>query len=141
LIAATDDQLANLSLALATKRAHPACRVVVRLFDSRIAESLQGDGADAALSVSAASAPAFVGAAFCRGSFGGLVLGNALVVLFRRIVGADGRAADLADEQVLFSRSNGSLDFSVVDSAVSLVHGTVIIGCRILPLSVNQSAV
>ena len=66
-IAATDDDLTNLSIGLAAKQARPDCRVVVRVFDSNLAEKMERElGVDAVLSMSAAAAPTFVGAALPR---------------------------------------------------------------------------
>ena len=85
LLAVTNDDIANLGIALAAKRARPDCRVVVRIFDSTLAEKMEHTlGLDAILSVSGAAAPTFVGAALCRGVLQGLVLGDHLVLVFMR---------------------------------------------------------
>jgi len=81
-LAVTDDDLANVSIALAAKEAHPQSRVVLRLFDSTLAEKVQrGLAFDAVQSVSAAAAPTFVGAVLCRDVIHGIVLDDWLVLV------------------------------------------------------------
>ena len=88
LLAVTDDDLANLSIALAAKQARPDCRIVTRIFDSTLAEKMEQTlGVDAVLSVSAAAAPTFVGSILCPGVLRGMVLRNYLVLVFHRTVG------------------------------------------------------
>src|SRR5512140_1788064 len=63
-IAATDDDLANVVIALHARKAVPEIPVVVRLFDEDLASHLKGTlGVRAAFSASSLSAPAFVAAA------------------------------------------------------------------------------
>jgi Trk K+ transport system NAD-binding subunit len=137
-VAATDDQLANLGIGLAAKKANPAARAVVRLYDSLLAERLHGQGVDAALSVSAAAAPAFVGAACCPGCFGGLVVGDSLLLLFRRPVTGDGAAPLAADERALwFIRPEGR-PFAPAATPEPQPAGTTLVGCRLLPLAARS---
>ena len=89
-VAATDDDLSNLSTALAAKRIQPSCRTVLRIFNSELAEKMQqGLAMDAVLSVSAAAAPTFVGAALCPDVLHGFLLGDWLIVVFHQVVGGD----------------------------------------------------
>lgn len=68
IIAVTDDDVVNLSTGLRTKRAHPGCRTVLRIFDSHLAEKLQRNlEVDAVLCTSSAAAPTFLGAVLCPG--------------------------------------------------------------------------
>jgi Trk K+ transport system NAD-binding subunit len=93
IIAATDNDLSNLSTALAATRLQPACRTVVRLFNSELADKMQhGLALDAVLSVSGAAAPTFVGAALGPDAIHGFLLDKWLIVVFRQIVG-DGSSA------------------------------------------------
>lgn len=63
-IAATDDDAVNLSIALSAKEVNPKCRVVARLFDDRFAEKIQSaTEVDTALSASRIASPRFVGTA------------------------------------------------------------------------------
>ncbi len=64
LLAVREDDVANLSVALQARKLRPEIITVVRVFDGSLAEKLQRElNVDAVLSVSAASAPAFVAAA------------------------------------------------------------------------------
>ena len=88
-VAATNDDLTNLSIGLAAKRANPACRVVLRMFDSDLAEKMQhGLGVDAVLSASAAAAPTFVGSVLCPDVLQGILLHDYLVLVFCRTIEA-----------------------------------------------------
>jgi Trk K+ transport system NAD-binding subunit len=64
-VAATSDQLANLEIALMAREINPQARVIVRLLDSVLAETLR-DAANIryALSIPRLAAPAFVAALF-----------------------------------------------------------------------------
>ena len=87
LIAATDDDLANLGIALAAKRANPDCRVVLRIFDSELAAKMHaGLDLDAVLSMSAAAAPTFVASALCPDVLQAIVLSDHLVAVFSRTI-------------------------------------------------------
>lgn len=67
-IAATDDDLANLETALTARELNPAARIVVRLFDPELAERARDQlGLDACHSVPALAMPAFVAAALGEG--------------------------------------------------------------------------
>jgi Trk K+ transport system NAD-binding subunit len=137
IVAATDDDLANLSIALAAKRAHPACRVVLRLFDAALAEKMRdGPGIDAVLSVSTAAAPTFVGAALCPGTLQGIVLGDWMVAVFGRIVRREsteiGRRADRLGEteSALLVRHDGAATYRDVPPDYCLQAGDQILGVR-----------
>ncbi len=84
-IAATDDDLTNLSIALATKQVRPDCRVVARVFDHALAERMQKALAiDAVVSVIDAAAPTFVGAALDPDVVRGLVVRDHLLLFADR---------------------------------------------------------
>lgn len=85
IVAATDDDLANLGIAIESKRLNPACRTVVRVFDSALAEKFEHDlGFDAVLSVSAAAAPTFVGAMLASEICTGIQIGDWLVLVLAK---------------------------------------------------------
>jgi voltage-gated potassium channel len=64
LIAATNDDLANLETALDARRHHPGIRVVMRMFDQNMADKVhQGFDIPAALSSAALAAPTFAASA------------------------------------------------------------------------------
>jgi Trk K+ transport system NAD-binding subunit len=70
-LAVTDDDRANVSIALDARRVNPSIAVVVRLFDQQLAPLLEASLGDArALSASALAAPAFVAAALGAGALG-----------------------------------------------------------------------
>jgi hypothetical protein len=113
LVAATDNDLVNLTAGLAAKHARPDCRVVVRVFDSQLAEKMQGSlGVDAVLSVSAAAAPTFVGCALCARALQGVVLDDGLVLICRRQAG-EGATCPAEAEAVLFVCRRGQDRFEV----------------------------
>jgi Trk K+ transport system NAD-binding subunit len=88
-LALTDDDITNLSIGLAVKRARPDLWAVLRVFDSGLADKLRGGlGVDVVLSVSAEAAATFVGAALGPGVLHGFMLGDYLVVIFRCAAGA-----------------------------------------------------
>ncbi|HEY9869375.1 MAG TPA: TrkA family potassium uptake protein [Candidatus Obscuribacterales bacterium] len=64
LICATDDDLGNLEVALSARELNPALRVVVRMFDQKLAKKIEKSlGFNCAFSTSALSAPVFAQAA------------------------------------------------------------------------------
>jgi voltage-gated potassium channel Kch len=84
-LALTDDDIANLSIGLAAKRARPDVWSVLRVFDASLADKLRASlGVDAVLSVSAEAAATFVGAALGPDVLHGFLLGDFLVVIFKR---------------------------------------------------------
>jgi Trk K+ transport system NAD-binding subunit len=134
-IAATDDDLANLSIALAAKRARADCRVVLRIFDSTLAEKMeQGLGVDAVLSVSAAAAPTFLGSVLCPDVLQGIVLCDHLVLVFHRTVeagppAAASSAASLGtNEAALLVKPLGASAYRPVDGDYRPRQGDRILG-------------
>jgi Trk K+ transport system NAD-binding subunit len=102
-LAVTDDDLTNLSIALASKQARPDCRVVVRVFDQALAARLQKDlHIDAVVSVIDAVAPTFVGAALDRNAVHGTLVHDRLLLF----VESDGVPADA--RPFLGKRPNGT---------------------------------
>ena len=86
-MALTSDDLVNLECALTARRHNPTLRVVMRIFDPRLAERLdRGIELDLTRSVSALAAPAFSAALLGRVSAQPLALSNVpLRVLETRI--------------------------------------------------------
>jgi Trk K+ transport system NAD-binding subunit len=94
-VAVTDNDLTNLSVAMAGKRAGGACRVVARVFDQTLAERVLGSlEIDAVLSVANATAPTFVGAALDAGAIRGLVVRDHLLLITERMPGSPVRAGE-----------------------------------------------
>ena len=80
-IAASDDDLANLEVALNARAAAPGIRVVLRMFDADLARKVgAGFGINATFSTSALSAPALALAALEPGILGSLPIGDELVL-------------------------------------------------------------
>jgi Trk K+ transport system NAD-binding subunit len=93
-VAATDDDLANLEAALAARELNPNARVVTRLFDQELAERAQQQlHITACQSVSALATPAFVAAALGDGVLSTIERGGRLWLLAEASVAA-GSAAD-----------------------------------------------
>jgi len=90
LVAATDEDIANLGMGLIAKRLNPACRTVLRIFDADLAEKMHRSvGADAVLSVSSGAAASFAAAALGKNVLFGFVLHDHLLALFRQTPGHD----------------------------------------------------
>jgi Trk K+ transport system NAD-binding subunit len=86
LVAATSDDLVNLSATLNARRLRPDLRVVVRLFDPAFAVRVQrGFGIRFTRSVSHLAAPAFAAAAIGTEVVGAIPVGDRRVVLLARI--------------------------------------------------------
>ncbi|MBK9120469.1 MAG: potassium channel protein [Phycisphaerales bacterium] len=84
IIVATNDDLANLEIALDARRIQPGIRVVLRMFDQNMADKIRGGfNLQVAMSQSAMSAPAFVMAALESSIVSSTVIGQELVVIQR----------------------------------------------------------
>jgi len=87
IILATDDDLANLEVALDARRINPGIRVVLRMFDQNMADKIRdGFNIYTAMSQSAISAPAFATAALDRAIVNSFMVNDALIVMQRWIV-------------------------------------------------------
>ncbi|HEY3283808.1 MAG TPA: NAD-binding protein [Armatimonadota bacterium] len=79
LIAATNNDTANLSAGLAARQARPGMRTVLRLVDAGFARKVEASlGIDVALSAASLSAPAFVASALHQDVVGAFVEGSRL---------------------------------------------------------------
>lgn len=118
-VLATNDDLANMEIALDARRLAPGIRVVLRMFDQNMADKIrEGFDIHLAMSQSAISAPAFATAALDRTIVNSFVIDNELVVMQRWSMTPGhpwlGKSvADLVNEhqvQVLEIRRGGSAD-------------------------------
>jgi len=137
-VAATDDDLANLSTALAAKRIQPSCRVVLRVFNSELAEKMQqGLAMDAVLSVSAAAAPTFVAAALCPHALHGFLLGDWLLAVFHQTVRDDCPEAGMTapNQSLLFVKRAGAARFETAAGGGVPRPGDETLGVRWYPLA------
>ncbi len=84
IIVATDDDLANLEVALDARRLAPNVRVVMRVFDQNMADKIrEGFNIHIAMSQSARSAPAYATAAIDRSIINSFIVDEQLVVMQR----------------------------------------------------------
>lgn len=81
LVCATDDDLANINIALDARRLKPGIRVVMRVFDEDLAGRVEGSFAVDAMSTSALAGPSFAAAALDPGVSHAFWLGGELHVL------------------------------------------------------------
>ncbi len=94
IILATDDDLANLEIALDARKLVPEIRVVLRMFDQNMADKIRGGfNLHTAMSQSAISAPAFAVSAIESSIVGSFVLDDQLIVMQRWEVRPGGRLA------------------------------------------------
>lgn len=101
-ILATDDDLANMEIALDARRLRPDIRVVLRMFDQNIADKIRdGFNIHLAMSQSAISAPAFAMAALDHSILNSFTVGDDLIVLQRWGVDAGGELVGLTMGQLL----------------------------------------
>lgn len=102
IIVATDNDLANLEVALDARRMSPRIHVVLRMFDQNMADKVsKGFNIHMAMSQSAISAPAFATAAVEPSMISGAVVDDQLVVMQRWIVRAGGLIAGRTVAEVL----------------------------------------
>lgn len=91
IVLATNDDLANLEIALDARKLAPNIRVVLRMFDQNMADKIHDSlNIDNAMSQSAMSAPSFATAAIDPATVNSFVVGDQLVVMQRWPVQAGG---------------------------------------------------
>jgi len=110
-ILATDDDLANLEIALDARKLSPGIRVVIRMFDQNMADKIRdGFNIHIAMSQSQLSAPAFATAAMEDSILNSMVVGTQLVVTQRWHVRPDGPLCKKTVGDVLTDLSFGVLE-------------------------------
>lgn len=94
IILATDDDLANLEIALDAQRLAPKVRIVMRMFDQNMADKTRtGFEIDLAMSQAALAAPTFATSAVVPNIIGSFIVGKNLIAMQRWLVrGGDGLA-------------------------------------------------
>ncbi len=86
-IAVTDNDLANLEIALNARELRPGIRAVVRMFDQRLAKKIEkAFGITCAFSTSALSAPIFAQSALSENILASFEFGNTTVNAFQLII-------------------------------------------------------
>jgi Trk K+ transport system NAD-binding subunit len=97
-VCATDDDLANLEIALDAKRMNPRIRVVMRMFDQRVAAKVGGAlELEQSFSSAALSAPLVAMQATERGVHGAYRIDGALRVTAEARAGKAGTVADIEE--------------------------------------------
>ena len=92
IVLATNDDLANLEIALDARQMAPSIRVVLRMFDQNMADKIHDNlNIENAMSQSAMSAPGFATAAIDPATVNSFVVGDHLVVMQRWRVREEGR--------------------------------------------------
>lgn len=93
-MAVTSDDIANLETALAARAVRPDLRIVLRLFDTDLAERVERTfDIPISRSVAALAAPAFVAALLSRRLIGVLGIGHRVLAVSEVVVMAGSRAA------------------------------------------------
>jgi Trk K+ transport system NAD-binding subunit len=111
IILASNDDLANLEIALDARRLNPGVRVVLRMFDQNMADKIRdGFNIHIAMSQSAMSAPAFATAAIDGSIVNSFVVGDQLVVMQHWTVRNDGPLCGLSVGDV-----TGRYGFGIVE--------------------------
>lgn len=88
-VIATDDDLANLEIAMDVREARADVPIVMRLFDQRLAQKVRGSlGVQVSLSTSRVAAPLFAAAALDRRVVGTHRVGDEVLLVFELAVGA-----------------------------------------------------
>lgn len=97
IVLATDDDMANLEIALDARKISPEIRVVVRMFDQNVADKM-GDGFNIhiAMSQSAISAPTFAVSAIESSIVNSVIVDDRLIVMQRWLVRDSGPLAGRA---------------------------------------------
>lgn len=121
IILATDDDLANLEIALDARRLAPRVRVVLRMFDQNMAEKIRdGFNIHVAMSQSAMSAPAFATAAVNPSIVNSFVIEDQLVVMRRWKVRAGGPLCGKTVAQLMADHGVGVVEQKSRAGAVRL---------------------
>ncbi|MFM2095840.1 MAG: hypothetical protein RIS70_2964 [Planctomycetota bacterium] len=101
IIAATDNDLANLEIALNARNVRPEIRVVLRMFDANLASKIRsGFGIKTTFSTSALAAPAFAMAAVDPSVVGSFYVGEELMLIIQ---------VEITDGSALAGRTLGGL--------------------------------
>jgi Trk K+ transport system NAD-binding subunit len=120
LILATDDDLANLEMALDAQTISPRIRIVMRMFDQNMADKVsKGFNITMAASPAALSAPTFATSVLAPSVVSSFIMGNQLVVNQQWLVRAGGPLAGRTVGQVI-----AELRLGVVEHARPGAPGT-----------------
>lgn len=132
IVCATDDDLANLNVALDARKEHPSIRVVIRLFDDDLVAKVRDTFKAEALSSSALAAPAMALAALDPRIVHSFQLGPVLMVVSPFTVTPTLAGSTLGQLHERFhalalSRARDARSDSLPDEATVLVVGDVVV--------------
>jgi Trk K+ transport system NAD-binding subunit len=128
-MAVTDDDLANLESSLTARELSPGIRIVLRMFDQRLAQKVEKSlGVNCAFSASALAAPVFAQAALSTNILASFEFGGTVVNAFQLTVESDSPLNGLTTDQVrsnfevtvVMHQRNGGIDWNPPPSVVLL---------------------
>ena len=120
-LALTDNDLANLESSLTVRELCPAIRIVLRIFDQRLAKKVEKSvGVNCAFSASALAAPVFAQAALSSNILASFEFGGTVVNAFQLIIDEATHLGGMRVEEVrakydvtvIMHQRNGSVDWS-----------------------------
>lgn len=135
-LAVTNDDLANIEAALTVREKIPGIRVVIRVFDQRLAKKVENlFGINSAFSASALAAPVFAQAALSSNLLASFDFGGSVVNAFQLTI-ADGsplkemqidQVRDKYEVTILMHQRNGNLDWNPPPNTILKVADRVLI--------------
>jgi voltage-gated potassium channel len=135
-LAVTDDDLANIESALTAQEEAPGIRIVIRVFDQRLAKKVQKSfGINSAFSASALSAPVFAQAALSSNLLASFEFSGTVVNAFQLTVEEKSPLKDKTIDEVrhafevtfLMHERNGHLDWNPPPETILQVRDHVLI--------------
>ena len=121
IILATNDDLANVEIALDAQQLNSKIRIVLRMFDQNMADKISnGFNIQMAASAAALSAPTFATSAISPSVVGSFVVGKQLVVMQRWLVRRNGPFAGKTIAQVMSEFGIGVAEHTRPDTAPSI---------------------
>jgi voltage-gated potassium channel len=131
-VCATDNDLANLEIALDAKRMNPSIRVLMRMFDQRLAAKVGGAlDLDQSFSTSSLSAPLIAHAAIRKGVRGAYRLGDSIRVAYEFTVGRGAPETVAALEEAtscrVLTKRDGAGHYLPIKANDALAQGMVLV--------------
>ena len=129
IILATDDDLANLEVALDAQQLAPKVRIVMRMFDQNMADKTRtGFDIDLAMSQAALAAPTFATSAVAPAIVGSFVVGTNLIAMQRWLVRGGGPLDGMSIGEITRTMGFGVAEFHRPPNEPSLfpTHDTVL---------------
>jgi voltage-gated potassium channel len=118
IVLATDDDLANLEVALDAQHINPRIRVVLRMFDQNMADKFsEGFKIHLAASPSAIAAPTFATSAVASSIVSSYIVGNQLIAMQRAVIDAEHPMCNRTIGQIMTELGVGIVQHSPAGSA------------------------